>query len=125
MGEAYGWLHDAAPLVTVDSDLSPEELARLLNAAFFSPSDDACADSWETQQTRFDEEALHLALKLLCSEDEARERSIAAAVKRELHWLMPRGRKVTIAVKGGKVAVDLGPQAPSTTETIITTIDHR
>ena len=65
MGEAYGWLHDVAPLVTVDSDLSPEELARLLHAAFFSPSDDAGADSWETQHTRFDEEALHLALKLL------------------------------------------------------------
>ena len=119
MGEAYGWLHDVAPLVTVDSELSPEELARLLNASCFSPSDDAGADSWETQQIRFDEEALHLALKLLCSADEAREHSIAAAVRRELYWLMPRGRKVTIAVAGDQVAVDLGPQAPPSTQASI------
>ena len=47
MGEAYGWLQDVRPLVTSDSDLAPEELARLLNAGFFSPSDDADADSWD------------------------------------------------------------------------------
>ena len=48
-GEAWSSLHDALPLVTADSDIAPEELARLLRAAFFSPSDDAEADSWETQ----------------------------------------------------------------------------
>ena len=108
-GEAWSALHDALPLVTADSDIAPEELAEVLQAAFFSPSDDADADSWETQQTRFEEEALHMSLKLLCSEDEARKRSIADAVWRELLWLMPRERTVTIAVCGGKVSVDLGP----------------
>ena len=95
--------------MTADSDIAPEELAEVLQAAFFSPSDDADADSWETQQTRFEEEALHMSLKLLCSEDEARKRSIADAVWRELLWLMPRERTVTIAVCGGKVSIDLGP----------------
>ena len=109
MGEAYGWLQDVRPLVTADSDLAPEELARLLNAGFFSPSDDADADSWETQKTRFDEEALHMALKLLCSDDEARRQSIANAVWREIIWLMPRGREVGITVRDRKVSVELGP----------------
>ena len=95
-GEAWSWLHEALPLVTADSDIAPEELARLLRAAFFSPSDGAGADSWETQRTDFDEEALHMALKLLCSEDEARKRSIAEAARRGILWLMPRDRAVNI-----------------------------
>ena len=108
-GEAWSSLHDALPLVTADSDIAPEELARLLRAAFFSPSDDADADSWETQLTRFEEDALHMSLKLMCSVEEARQRTIADAVWREIFWLMPRGRTVTIVVRGSKVSVDIGP----------------
>ena len=108
-GEAWSSLHDALPLVTADSDIAPEELARLLRAAYFSPSDDAEADSWETQLTRFEEDALHMSLKLLCSVEEARKRTIADAVWREIFWLMPRDRTVTIVVRGGKVSVDIGP----------------
>ena len=88
---------------------APEELARLLRAAYFSPSDDADADSWETQLTRFEETALHMLLKLMCSVEEARQRTIADAVWREIFWLMPRDRTVTIVVRGGKVSVDIGP----------------
>ena len=108
-GEAWSSLHDALPLVTADSGIAPEELARLLRAAYFSPSDDAEADSWETQLTRFEEEALHMSLKLMCSVEEARQRTIADAVWREIFWLMPRDRTVTIVVRGGKVSVDIGP----------------
>ena len=107
-GEAWSSVHDALPLVTADSDIAPEELARLLRSAYFSPSDDADADSWETQLTRFEEDALHMSLKLLCSVEEARQRTIADAVWREIFWLMPRGRTVTIVVCGGKVSVDIG-----------------
>ena len=95
--------------MTADSDIAPEELARLLRAAYFSPSDDADADSWETQLTRFEEDALHMSLKLMCSVEEARQRTIADAVWREIFWLMPRDRTVTIVVRGGKVSVDIGP----------------
>ena len=108
-GEAWSSIHDALPLVTADSDIAPEELARLLRAAYFSPSDDADADSWETQLTRFEEDALHMSLRLLCSVEEARQRTIADAVWREIFWLMPRDRTVTIVVRGGKVSVDIGP----------------
>ena len=108
-GEAWSLLHDALPLVTADSGIAPEELSGLLRAAYFSPSDDADADSWETQLTRFEEDALHMSLKLVCSVEEARRRTIADAVWREIFWLMPRDRTVTIVVRGGKVGVDIGP----------------
>ena len=111
LGEAYTWVGDAHSLVTADSAIEPETLARLLRDGFFSPSDDAAADAWETQSVRFDEEALHIALKLLASEDEARRRTIAQAVWREILWLMPKDRAVDIAIRNGDVAVTLGPLA--------------
>ena len=111
LGEAYTWVGEAHALVTADSAIEPETLARLLRGGFFSPSDDAAADAWETQSVRFDEEALHIALKLLASEDEARRRTIAQAVWREILWLMPKDRAVDIAIRNGDVAVTLGPLA--------------
>ena len=105
-GDAWAWLSDVRPLVTAGSAIEPAELAGILRDAFFSPSDESDADSWETQRTRFEEEAMHLALSLLCSEDEARRRSIACAVRRELSWLIPRDRAVTITVRGGEVGVE-------------------
>ena len=48
-GEAWSWIEEAMPLVTEDSALQPHQLAALLMAGFFSPSDDADSDSWETQ----------------------------------------------------------------------------
>ena len=113
-GEAWCWIDDALPLVTVDSALQPHQLAELLRAGFFSPSDDADSDSWETQRDRFDEQALHLATRLLLDDDEACRVSIAEAVRRELIWLCPRGRTVEIRVSRPDVAVTLAEagQAP-------------
>ena len=110
-GEASTWVADARPLVTAASDLAPEALAELLRAGFFSPSDDADADSWETQRDRFDEEALHVALALLCSEDEARRRTIAEAVSREVLWAAPSDRNVRIDIRARKVEVAFEPRA--------------
>ena len=110
-GEAWSWLGDALPLVTSDSDLDPHELAQLLRAAFFCPSDDAGADSWERQRDEFEREALHLATRLLVSDDEARRASIADAVARDLFWLIPHERGVDIAVHNRRVTVTLGAPA--------------
>ena len=97
-GEAWSWIGDAFPLLAADSDIEPCELAALLRAAFFSPSDDAGADSWDTQSERFAYEAHHIATRLLCSDDEARRGSIVDAVIRDLCWLVPpeRGADITI-----------------------------
>ena len=108
-GEAWSWLDDALPLVTADSPLQPHDLAELLRAGFFSPGDDADSDSWETQRDRFDESALHLATRLLLSDDEACRTSIAEAVRRELIWLCPRERTVEIRVRRPDIAVSVTP----------------
>ena len=110
-GEPWGWLGDAIPLVTAESGLQPHQLSELLRAGFFSPSDDADADSYETQRDRFDEEALHLATRLILSDEDACKTSIAEAVRRELLWLAPRGRTVDIRISRPDVTVTLGVAA--------------
>ena len=110
VGEDGAWVEDVRPLVTRDSKLTPMQLTRLLHASYFSPSDDVEADSYDTQSARFDQDATHLAIKLLATEDEARKHTIAEAVWREIIWVMPRDREVSIKVSGGKVAVEFGPE---------------
>ena len=107
-GEAWGHIDDTLPLVTQDSALQPHELAALLRAGFFSPSDDVEADSWETQKDRFDEDALHLATRLLLSDDEACKISIAEAVRRQVMWFVPSDRTVDIRIRRPDVTVTLG-----------------
>ena len=106
-GEAWSWLDDAVPLVTADSALQPHELAALLRNGFFSPSDDFDADSRETQRDRFDEDALHLATRLLLSDDDACRQSIAEAVRRQLMWFAPYDRAVDIRIRRPDVTVTL------------------
>ena len=113
LGEDGSWVEDARPLVTRDSKLTPMQLTRLLHASYFSASDDADADSYDTQSARFDQDATHMAIKLLASEDEARRHTIAEAVWREILWVMPRDREVSIKVHEGKVAVEFGPETPA------------
>ena len=107
-GEAWSGLDDALPLVTGDSALQPHELAAMLRAGFFSPSDDIEADSWETQRDRFDEDALHMATRILLSDDEACRQSLAEAVRRELMWCVPGDRAVDIRIRRPDVTVTLG-----------------
>ncbi len=114
-GEAWSWVGEAVPLVTADSSLEPHKLAELLRRAFFSASDDVEADSHETQAVRFDEEALHIATRLLCNEDSALVLSIAETVRRELFWLVPHDRKVEISITRPKVRVTLGDPAETAT----------
>ena len=110
-GEAWSWIDDAMPLVTVDSALQPHALAELLRASFFTASDNAEADSYITQLDRFQESALHLATRLLLSDDEAARNSIAEAVRRELIWLCPRDRTVDIRVDRPDIAVTIAEAA--------------
>ena len=112
-GEAWAYVGDALPLVTADSAIQPFELAGLMRAAFFSFSDAADADSWETQRDRFDEEALHIATRLLLSDDEACRSSIAEAVRRELLWFCPKGRAIDIRIRRPDVTVTLAAAGPS------------
>ena len=44
---------------------------------------------------------------------EVQKRAIAQAVWTDLLWLMPQDRTVTVTVRDGMVAVDLGPADPA------------
>lgn len=103
-------LDATGPMVTADSAIQPHELAALLRYAFFSPSDDPDADSYDTQKTRFDDDAMHLALSLLASEEDARKHTIAEAVRREILWALPRDRDVSITLTGGRIAIEFAPE---------------
>ena len=110
---AYGWLSDACPVIAAGSDIDAAELARLLRLSYFCASDDADADSYDTQSDQFNDAALHMALKHVATADEATRTAIAQAVFREIHWLMPRDRAVDIAVRGDRIDVTLGPAGGS------------
>ena len=45
--------------------------------------------------------------------DEPLKRAIARAVWTEIHWLMPAGRTVTIAIDGDDIAVEFGAPKPA------------
>ena len=113
-GEAWSWVGDALPLVTGGSDIDPWALAELMRAAYFSASDDTEADSWERQRDVFEQEAHHIATRLLVSDDAARRSSIADAVTRELFWLIPHDRGAEISVRDRKVTVTLGAPVAET-----------
>ena len=109
-GDAWCYIGDIEPIVAAGSKLQPHVLAALMRAGYFSASDDSAADSWETQRDRFTEDAMHEAMKLLASEDEARVHSIAETVRREMSWLVPRDRRVSIVIDKGSVDVDIAPE---------------
>ena len=56
---------------------------------------------------------MHIATTLLCSEDEARKCTIAEAVWREIFWVVPRDREVSITVANGRVSVEFAPESPT------------
>ena len=100
--------HRLYPLVVARHVLPP-----LLHTSDFSASDDAVADSYDTQSGRFGRHSTHMAIKLLATKGEARKHTIAEAVWREINWVMPRDRGVSNKVNGGKIAVECGPQTPA------------
>ena len=53
---------------------------------------------------------MHIATALLCSADEAAKYTIAEAVWREIFWVVPRDREVSITVANGKVTVEFAPE---------------
>ena len=103
-------IQDTRPLITADSAIAPHVLAQLLRSAFFCPSDDTDADSYETQKTRFDDDAMHLALTLLASEEDAKKHTIAETMYREVLWAIPRDRAVSITVNNGRIGIEFGPE---------------
>ena len=106
-GESYAYsLDDIGVQVTADSEITPTDLAEFLEAAYFSPSDDTDADSYETQRDAFRAQAEDLATRLLVSEEAANNAAILRAVNEHVVWLLPRNAETVIRIKGREVELD-------------------
>ena len=104
------WAEDVSVLVARDSDITPDELADLMYDAFFSPSDDCEADSYETQQDDYHQAALAKALELLASVEEAMVSNVRTAVHRWVLPHLPRGRDATLRIHGSKpIEIEIVP----------------
>ncbi len=99
---------DTPSFVTAGSDISADELAQLLRRAYFCPSDDSEADSYESQSDQFDDAALHVALKHVASAEEAIRTAIAQVVRREIQQLIPRDRHADITISSNRIDITLG-----------------
>ena len=108
LDKEFDLLRDPPPVITADSDISADELAQLLRRAYFCPSDDSEADSYESQSSQFDDAALHVALKHVASTEEAIRTAIAQIVRREIQQLIPRDHHAEITISGDQIDVSLG-----------------
>ncbi len=111
LDKEFDLLSDPPPVITAGSDISAEELAQLLRRAYFCPSDDSEADSYESQSIHFDDAAMHVALKHVASAEEAIRTAIAQVVRREIQGLIPWGRRIDITICGERINVTLGRPA--------------
>ena len=96
------WADDVGVLVTRDSEITPDDLAELMYDAFFCPSDDCEADSYDTQKDDYHQAAFARALELLASAEEAMLSNVRTAVQRWVLPYLPRGRNATIRIGGDK-----------------------
>lgn len=107
VGDPNDWVGDASPIVTRSSDIEPGQLADILYASYFSYSDDSDMDSYDTQSERAQDDAYGLAIRTLCSTEEALRHSLAAAASRHLTCLLPRARTARIELARDRVLVTL------------------
>ena len=70
--------------------------------AFFRPSDDCEADSYDTQQEDYRQASFARALELLASAEEAMLSNLRTAVHRWILPHLPRGRNATIRIGSDK-----------------------
>ena len=90
------------PLVTRDSDITVQELAETIVDAFFNPSDDHVADSYETQEERHQEASERTAMEFLLDEEETRRRQIEKALREHVVRNIPKGSSVSIHISRGE-----------------------
>ena len=117
-GDQWGFsLEEAGVLATADSGLEVPELQALLEEAFFTPSDEEKADSFETQAHDFHMGAHIVACDALLDYDHAMEEAIRYAVEQKIGDLLPDDRGVDIRYRPGaggedaRIEVQLQPPA--------------
>ena len=86
------------------------DVADLLESATFSPSDDSDADSYDTQQERFQRDAGQRMVRLLEGDDAALEQRLRDLLSGH-SFLVPENRSVTIEVTNRELKIAIAPVA--------------
>ena len=107
-----GWAEDLRVLVTAGSGIKPENLGDLMYDAFFCPSDDCEADSYDTQRDDYRQASFAKALELLASAEEAVLSNVRTAVSRAVVPCMPPRSNATIRIHRDKPIEVTIEQAP-------------
>jgi len=95
--EEYWDKVEQTPIVLSQSaHLAVDDLATLLEASYFSPSEDSDCDSLYTQREDFREMAYERAAKALLTEQAALHARMAMAAERHLRWMVPSNQKMEI-----------------------------
>ncbi|NKB55095.1 MAG: hypothetical protein GKS00_02060 [Alphaproteobacteria bacterium] len=102
-------LCDVGIFAAKDSDIDPGGLTDLLCASYFWVSDDAEADSADTQLRAFLDEAQHIATGFLLSEHDANVALLERAIRNDLLWLIPPAAKTVITVTDGDIRIEQIP----------------
>jgi hypothetical protein len=71
-------------------------LAKLLEASYFSPSQDFESDSVHTQREDFLEMAYERAVKALLTEEAALQERLTMTAERHLRWIVPSNQRLEI-----------------------------
>jgi len=105
---------EQTPIVLSQSArLTVDDLATLLEASYFSPSEDSDADSLYTQQEDFREMAYERAAKALLTGQAALQARMTMAAERHLRWMVQSNQKMEIRlmpkeVGDSVVSVEMG-----------------
>ena len=88
--------------ISKDNTLDPEQLRHLFMEAYFDPSNDTEAGSWETQEEDCSSNFEMKANRLLKGSEAAAKASIAKAAQRHMAWNVPEDNTVTVTMRKGK-----------------------
>jgi hypothetical protein len=105
LAEEYTSIDEANVHVTATSDVTPDALTSFLQAALFSPSDDAEAGSYDQQLQWFTDEAEDLSVQMLVSSMAAEKNWITRVLRREITWRLPKDCQVSIEIKDREVSI--------------------
>lgn len=94
------------------SDLSAMDVADLFESAVFSANEDSAADSYDTQQERFQRDAAERIIGLLEGGDAALDNRLRDLLSGH-YYLVPEDRTVTITVTRKNLAIAIAPLAPA------------
>ena len=102
LGEDMWAGEDPDIVITKDCGISVDDLVDIMMASFFEPSDEADADSYDTQREAWQEGFKTLAMRLLLSAEEEMSKTIEDLLTRHLSYRLQPGYSAEILLRYGE-----------------------